>query len=74
MVTVYEKPDCVQCMMTKKKLTAMGIDYSTIDLVDDPDAMELVKSKGFLSAPVVNAGDEWWAGFRPDLLDELKSM
>ena len=70
-VTVYTNPSCVQCEMTKKRLTSKGIEYQTVDLSEDPAALDLVLSKGFRSAPVVNAGESWWAGFQPDKIDSI---
>jgi glutaredoxin-like protein NrdH len=57
--------------MTKKKLTKLEIPFTTVDLSEDSDALQLVLDKGFRSAPVVNAGDQWWAGFDPDKIDSL---
>jgi glutaredoxin-like protein NrdH len=71
MTTVYSKPNCVQCTATKTYLTNKGIDFNTVDITEDPDALALILGKGFLSAPVVNSGDEWWSGFQPDLLDKI---
>jgi glutaredoxin-like protein NrdH len=69
MITVYTKPNCVQCTATKNYLDARGIEYNTIDIVQDPDAFDTLIEKGFKAAPVVNIGDEWFAGFQPDRLD-----
>ena len=72
MITVYSKPACPQCDATKRKLDAMGITYRTVDLTEDTEALALVMSWGFASAPVVDADGERWAGFRPDLIAALK--
>lgn len=71
MVTLYTKPNCVQCNMTKKTLDQLGVAYESIDMMENEDALALVKEKGFLAAPVVNVGEQWWSGFRPDYLKEL---
>jgi glutaredoxin-like protein NrdH len=71
-VTVYSKPNCVQCTATKTYLTNKGIDFNTVDITQDLDSFDLVVSKGFMSAPVVNAGEEWWSGFQPDKLDTIQ--
>lgn len=71
MVTVYSKPNCVQCTQTKKYLEQKGVEYTSIDITEDPVALELILEKGFKAAPVVNAGSEWWAGFQPDRIDNL---
>ena len=71
MVTVYTTPSCVQCRMTKGELVKRGIEYREVSLLEDDEALALVKEHGFLAAPVVNVGEEWWSGFRPDKLSEL---
>lgn len=70
-ITVYSKPACVQCTATTRALTAAGIDYDLIDLTQDADAMEMVQGLGYRQAPVVVAGDNHWAGFRPDMISGL---
>lgn len=75
-VTVYSKPDCMQCMYTKKYLTEHHIDFSTIDVTQDEFALRLVKEQlGYQAVPVVVVigGDdiEHWYGFQPDRLAEL---
>ncbi|PSS43612.1 NrdH-redoxin [Arthrobacter woluwensis] len=71
-VVIYEKPNCVQCTQTKRLLTREGIVYGRVDLTQDPEALEFVKSLGHLAAPVVYVSapqkDYDWAGFRPDLV------
>jgi glutaredoxin-like protein NrdH len=69
-VRVYTKPNCKQCDLTKSTLTARGIPFETADLLE-PGNLAAAKALGFASAPVVIAGDNAWAGFRPDLINEL---
>lgn len=71
MVTVYSKPSCVQCTATYRKLDENGVEYEVVDIMQNPDAFEYVKSLGHLSAPVVVAGEEHWSGFDPNKLDSL---
>lgn len=70
-ITVYSKPACVQCDATKKDLKKRGLEFEVIDVTEDDAALEKVKSMGFLGAPVVIAGDQSWAGYRPDLIAPL---
>ena len=70
-ITVYSKPACVQCTATTRALDARGLDYQLIDLTQDADAMEMVMSLGYRQAPVVVAGEEHWAGVRPDMIGRL---
>ncbi|MFP3385145.1 MULTISPECIES: glutaredoxin-like protein NrdH [Tritonibacter] len=70
-ITVYSKPACVQCTATTRALEAKGISFDVIDLTEDAAAMEMVQGLGYRQAPVVVAGQEHWAGFRPDLIGRL---
>ena len=72
-VTVYTKPSCVQCTMTKKQLDKLGIPHETIDITADPEAHAFVTGLGYSAAPVVVAGEDHWSGFRPDRLKGLIS-
>jgi len=78
--TVYTKPDCRQCDMTKKTLDRAGTPYATVDISLPENAADLaaIKALGYMGAPVVivndngNTADEkHWYGFRPDLLAEF---
>jgi glutaredoxin-like protein NrdH len=70
-VTVYTKPACVQCDMTKKMLDKNNIEYSTVDITEDISAFEMIKSMGFMSAPVVITDTDSWAGFQPDKITNI---
>ncbi|MDQ2067594.1 glutaredoxin-like protein NrdH [Xinfangfangia sp. CPCC 101601] len=71
MITVYSKPACVQCTATTRALEAKGLAYTVIDLTLDEAAMAKVTELGYRQAPVVMAGAQHWAGFRPDLIGGL---
>ncbi|MBY6047842.1 glutaredoxin-like protein NrdH [Vannielia litorea] len=70
-ITVYSKPACVQCTATTRALEARGLPFDVIDLTEDETAMEMVQGLGYRQAPVVVAGDDHWAGFRPDMIGRL---
>lgn len=71
MTTVYVKPSCVQCDMTKRMLDKLEIDYNTVDITQDQAALDMVLSMGFKSAPVVITESDAWAGFQPDKINSL---
>jgi glutaredoxin-like protein NrdH len=54
-------------------LTKNEIEFSVVDLSEDVAALEMVRSLGYASAPVVVAGDKHWSGFRPDMITSLAS-
>ena len=69
--TIYVKPNCGQCVATKTTFDRKGIEYKTVDITEDPEALEFFLSKGLRSAPIVVAGGDMWSGFRPDRIDAL---
>lgn len=72
-VKVYTTIDCPQCIMTKKYMDALDIEYETIDVTNNDEARAYVKSLGFQTLPVVVVENgEAWFGFRPENIDLLK--
>lgn len=75
MITVYSKPNCIQCERTKMWLDQNKIPYDTVDIIENPEALEEIKSLGFKSMPVVTLDknfDNAWVGYNLDRLEELK--
>ena len=70
-ITVYSKPACVQCTATTRALDRQGVDYSVVDVSEDADAFALVQGLGSRQVPVVIAGEQHWAGFRPNMISAL---
>lgn len=68
-IVVWEKPNCVQCMQTKKEFDKRGIQYKTRKLT--PKAIEKFLELGLMAAPIVETDDRRWSGFR---LDRIKSL
>lgn len=71
MVTVYSKNNCVQCKMTKRFLEQHNVDFKEINLDEQPEYIEHVKSLGFSAAPVVETDSESFSGFQPAKLKAL---
>lgn len=71
-ITVYSKPNCMQCSFTKKFLDEKDIEYTALDVYENEHALTTVKELGFQSLPVVVIdGEKPFFGFRPDLLEVL---
>lgn len=68
-VTLYTTPHCVQCNATKKHLDRRGISYQVVDLSENPDKLKEFISMGINTAPIVEAGDKRWSGYRPAEID-----
>ncbi|HEL2738939.1 TPA: glutaredoxin-like protein NrdH [Streptococcus suis] len=71
MVTIYSKNDCVQCKMSKKFLDQHNVAYTEINLDEQPEYIEHVKSLGFSAAPVIETENEVFSGFQPAKLKAL---
>ena len=70
-IIIYSKPDCVQCNATYRAFDRQGISDQIIDLTEDEQALNHVKSLGYQQVPVIVAGDEHWSGFHPDKINAL---
>lgn len=57
--------------MTKRFLDKNDIEYNTIDITENAEALEMVLGMGFASAPVVITENDSWAGFQPEKLEQL---
>lgn len=77
MISVYSKPRCMQCEMTKMWLTQNKIPFETVDTEANPEALELLSHYGWQTLPVVAIDDEIsdnsksWSGFQIDNLEAL---
>ena len=75
MITVYSKPNCVQCNATYRALDKQGLPYTVVDVTVDPDAYDFVQSLGYLQAPVVVVDSTThWGGHRIDRLKALSAQ
>ena len=70
-VTVWTKPNCVQCMQTLRVMDQEGIKYQTRRLDKSVKAVELFKEMGLMSAPIVETDTKRWSGFRVDKIRSL---
>ena len=69
-VTVYVTPSNIACTATLRHMNSFGIQYATEDITRNASAQQEVEKLGYKEYPVTVAGDEHWAGFRPDLIRE----
>lgn len=68
-IVVWEKPNCVQCMQTKREFDKRGIVYKARKLT--PKAIEKFIELGLTAAPIVETDTKRWSGFR---LEKIKSL
>jgi glutaredoxin-like protein NrdH len=70
-ITLWEKPNCVQCNQTKKEFDKRGIIYQVKRLDRSAKAVDRFLEMGLLAAPIVETDDRRWSGFR---LEKIKSL
>lgn len=70
-ITVWVKPNCAQCEMTKKQLDKRGIVYQEKRLDRSAKAVDRFLEMGLMSAPIVETDTKRWSGFR---LEKIKSL
>lgn len=56
-ITVYGKPNCSQCDLTKAYLKVQGIQFNYIDVTVDAAALNLIQERGYQQLPVVSIDD-----------------
>ena len=77
-ITVYSKPACVACDATYRKLNKHGIEYNSVNIIEDPEALAFVRDldPSYSQAPVVvvefaDGTSAHWAGYRPSQIERL---
>ena len=71
MVTIYSKPNCMQCEFSKKYLNDKGVEFKEINVFEDERALATLRDKGYSQMPVVDVNGEFHTGFRPDVLAKV---
>lgn len=71
MITLYTKPDCVQCEYTKKFLDQKGLPYTEIDIDADRAMAAQLRATNQLQLPYVVTGEDCWSGFK---LEKLRGL
>ena len=63
-ITVYGKPGCPHCDLTKAYLKAKDIQFNYIDVTVDAAALNLIPEHGYQQLPVVSINDfeSAWSG------------
>ena len=53
MLTIYSKKVCPFCVNAKNFLTAKGIEFDVVDIEENEDAREFIKSQGHRTVPQI---------------------
>ena len=61
MVKVYGKSNgCTNCTIAKERLEKYGIEYDFIDVSQDKESLNLIKSLGYRQVPVIENEGDWY--------------
>ena len=72
MITIYSKPNCMQCEFSKKYLNDKGVEFKEINVFEDEEALAMLRDAGYSQMPVVDVNGEFHTGFRPDVLAKVE--
>lgn len=57
--------------MTKRLMDKIGVEYETVDIVENPAELDRLIEMGYRAAPVVVTENDSWSGFNPDKITAL---
>lgn len=58
-IKVFWQPGCSSCLRTKEFLTKQGVEFESLDVHNDPRALEQLIALGTRSVPVVSIGERY---------------
>lgn len=61
MIRVYGKSSgCTNCVIAKETLEKYGIEYDFIDVSQNKESLNLIKSLGYRQVPVIENEGDWY--------------
>lgn len=75
-IIVYSTPFCSPCERLKKYLNEKGVPYTSIDLMMDEDAADVLEEKGIRASPVLEVDGRHYFGndLNPEHLVKLLGL
>ena len=58
MITVYSKNNCPFCVRAKALLESKGVEYTEVNIENDPESRQMLLDKGLRSVPQIFYGFE----------------
>lgn len=68
MLVLYTRSHCTNCKLVKETLEQNNVTFNVVDLMQDPQALEDVKSCGLVMLPILHDEDGYfnWDDTRAD--------
>lgn len=71
-MTVYTTNSCAYCVMVKKYLTAKNVQFTEVNLEDNPEKrQELFERTGAMTVPITEKDGQYVIGWSPSELAKL---
>jgi glutaredoxin-like protein NrdH len=70
-IEVFTQAHCANCRRVERFLRERGVAFTVRDVGEDPEALEAITSRGYMSTPITRVGDRWVAGFNRRELERL---
>ena len=58
-VTIYWQPSCSSCLKAKEFVASLGVAFESLNVRENPDALEEIMAAGLRGVPVVRKGDKF---------------
>lgn len=63
-ITIYTSPTCGYCHQAKQLLSAEGIEYTEVDVIENPEARDaIVEKTGHMTLPIIMNGEVLIGGY-----------
>lgn len=72
MILVYTTPFCAPCKAVKRYLTHLGVEYTAIDISDNPELRKDIFEKAHAqTVPIIQNGSRYVTGYKPEQIKAL---
>ena len=61
-ITVFSRPNCNPCAKVKTWLNTKNVRFREVDVTQDLEGFQMLKTLGYSSVPVISTGSEHWSG------------
>ncbi len=70
-VEVFTQHHCASCRQAESFLRERGVKFTSRDVTADPEALDEIFQRGFMTTPVIRIGDTWIGGFKRTEIERL---